>query len=98
VSSSITLSSILALAPELALLILAAFVLLYDRALKPENRRNLALIGAWGTFVVLLGVVGLWLFFSEPGPEPIILWGGMFRHDLVTLVFRVMFLLALISS
>ena len=97
-SSSITLSSILALTPELALLILAAFVLMYDRALKPDNRRSLALIGAWGSFVVLLGVVGLWFFFGEPGPEPVVLWGGMFRHDLVTLVFRVMFLLALMLT
>jgi len=98
VSSQITLNSILALTPELALLILATVVLLYDRALKPEQRRNMGLITAWGAFIILLGTVALWLFLDEPAQQPEIFWGGMIRSDEVTLVFRIMFLLALMVT
>ncbi len=97
-SSQITLNSILALTPELALLILATVVLLYDRALKPEQRRNMGLITAWGAFIILLGTVALWLFLDEPAQQPEIFWGGMIRSDEVTLVFRIMFLLALMVT
>jgi NADH-quinone oxidoreductase subunit N len=98
-SSQITLSSVLALVPEIGLLILAVAIILYDRALKPAERRQLGVITAWGVLVVLLTTVGLWLFFEEPGTQPALLWGGMIRHDLITLVFRVMFLIAaLITS
>ncbi|MGW8319630.1 MAG: NADH-quinone oxidoreductase subunit N [Candidatus Promineifilaceae bacterium] len=97
-SSQITLNSILALTPELALLILATVVLLYDRALKPEQRRNMGLITAWGAFIILLGTVAIWLFLDEPAQQPEIFWGGMIRSDEVTLVFRIMFLLALMVT
>jgi NADH-quinone oxidoreductase subunit N len=98
VSSEITLSSVLALVPEMSLLVLAVVVLLYDRALKPDQRRNIGLISAWGSFVILLITFALWLFFDEPGPRSQLMWGGMISHDLMTLVFRVMFLLALMVT
>lgn len=96
--TQITLSSILAIGPEIALLILAIIVLLYDKALKPTERRSLGLIMAWGSFVTLILMLALWLFFDEPSQEPASFWGGMIRFDLVSLVFRVMFLLALIVT
>ncbi|MCI0576851.1 MAG: NADH-quinone oxidoreductase subunit N [Chloroflexi bacterium] len=93
--SQITLSSVLALTPEIGLLILAVLVLLVDRGLQPGERRRLGLWTAWGSLVILLATFGLWLFFNEPGDQPQLIWGGMIRHDGVTLVFRVMFLIAL---
>ena len=97
-SSSITLESVLALAPELGLLILALIVLMVERIYKPEERRNLGLITAWGTFIILLGTLALWAFFDQPGAEPVSYWGGMIRHDMVSFVFRVMFLIVLLVT
>ena len=93
-SSQITLTSVLALVPELCLLVLAIVIIFYDRALKPAERRRLGVITGWGVLVVLLVTFGLWLFLNEPSNQPVLLWGGMIRHDLITLVFRVMFLVA----
>ena len=97
-SSSITLESVLAISPEIALVVLAILVLFFDRAVKPSERRSLGLLTAWGGLIILLGTVALWLFFDQPNTEPIMYWGGMIRQDLVTLVFRVMFLIALVIT
>jgi NADH-quinone oxidoreductase subunit N len=96
--SSITLESVLALAPEIGLLILAIMVLLFEKGFRPENRRGLGILSAWGTFIILLVTVGLWLFFDQPSMEPASYWGGMIRQDMVTLVFRVMFLIVLLTT
>jgi NADH-quinone oxidoreductase subunit N len=98
VSSAITLESVLAISPEIGLVILAILVLFFDRAVKPSERRSLGLLTAWGGFVILLGTLALWYFFDQPSIEPVMYWGGMIRQDLVTLVFRVMFLIALIMT
>ena len=100
-SPTITLDWVLALVPELSLLILLAIVLFYDRLIKPEDRRRIGLLTAWGAFITLLLTMGLWLGLDQPnnltGTSEII-WGGMIRFDLVTLVFRVMFLVALMVT
>ncbi len=88
----------LAIAPELALIVLAILVLFFDRAVKPSQRRSLGLLTAWGGFIILLGTLALWYFLDQPDTEPILYWGGMIRQDLVTLVFRVMFLIALVIT
>ena len=97
-SSNITLSWWLAIVPEISLTVLLFIVLLYHRFVKPEDKRQIGIFTAWGAFVTLLITLGLWLFFAEPGVEPMLVWGGMIRHDLVTLVFRVMFLIALMIT
>ncbi len=97
-SSAITLESMLAIAPEIALVILAILVLFFDRAVKPGERRSLGLLTAWGSFIILLGTLALWYFLDQPSTQPILYWGGMIRQDLVTLVFRVIFLIALLIT
>jgi NADH-quinone oxidoreductase subunit N len=104
-SSNIPFEWFLALLPEICLVILIAVVLIYDRGLNPANRRNIGLISAWGAFIILLITVGAWFFLNSPNTsnlnDPIanlrssLYWGGMIRNDLITLVFRVMFLSAL---
>ena len=93
-----SLPEFLAIIPEISLVILIVAVLMYDRVLKPAERRRVGLLAAWGSVVILLITVGLWLIFREPDPSRTLvdslLWGGMIRNDLVTLVFRVMFLAA----
>jgi NADH-quinone oxidoreductase subunit N len=96
--NQITLSSVLALLPELGLLILMVAVLIYDRVLSETERRRAGLLTAWGTLVILLATVSLWLFRGEPTGGDVLIWGGMIRNDMVTLVFRVMFLIALIAT
>lgn len=93
-----TLAEVLALVPEISLIILIAVVLWYDRVLQPAERRRVGLLTAWGSAIILLLTVGVWVFFGQPNVDAALgdslLWGGMIRHDLITLVFRVMFLIA----
>ncbi len=101
-TSNITPSWVLALLPEIGLIVLLLIVLAYDRGLKPQERRRVGLVTAWGAFVVLLLTVGQWLLLAEPDTQATLsqslMWGGMIRHDLVTLVFRIMFLVALMIT
>ncbi len=96
--SSITLESVLALAPELCLLILAIVILFIDKAFKRDNQRGLGLTTAWGSFFILLITLGIWFFLDQPNAQPELYWGGMIRQDLVTLVFRIIFLIALLIT
>jgi NADH-quinone oxidoreductase subunit N len=99
VTASITPTWYLALLPEISLTILLFVVLLYDRNLPPDRRRQVGQFTAWGAFVILLLTLGQWIFFQVPDVtadlQSSLIWGGMIRNDLVALVFRVMFLVAL---
>ncbi|MCP5099771.1 MAG: NADH-quinone oxidoreductase subunit N, partial [Chloroflexi bacterium] len=86
-----------ALLPEILLTVLLFTVQIYDRAAKPVERNRLGLVTAWGAFTILLITLGVWLLGNEPN-NPVLVWGGMIRHDLVALVFRVMFLTALMLT
>jgi NADH-quinone oxidoreductase subunit N len=102
VSPNIDVSWVAALAPVIALVILLFVVLAYDRFLKPEERRRVGSMTAWGGLVTLLIVLGLWFFLDLPNSqwtlEESLMWGGMIRFDMVSLVFTVMFLVALILT
>lgn len=97
-----TQSWALALVPEIGLVILLAAVLLYDRLVKPKERRRVGLLTAWGAFAILVTTLGLWIGTGEPNNATDMaanpLWGGMVRFDLVALVFSVMFLVALMLT
>ena len=101
-SPNITLSWVLALSPEIALLVVLFLVLIYERLFKPENPRQVGLFTAWGGAAVLLLTVVLYWLFREPDQvwtlNESVFWGGMIRHDLVTFVFRLMFFSALILT
>ncbi len=96
--SQITLDSILALAPELGLLILAILILFLDKVFKRGNQRGLGLTTAWGAFIILLVTLGIWFFLDQPNAQPQMYWGGMIRQDLVTLIFRIIFLVVLLVT
>jgi NADH:ubiquinone oxidoreductase subunit 2 (subunit N) len=99
VSPNLDSTWVAALAPEIGLTILLVLVLAYDRFLKPEDRRRVGMMTAWGAFITLLVVLGLWLFFDMPNSQWTLnesqMWGGMIRFDMVSLVFTVIFLSAL---
>ena len=98
-SPNITLSWVLALAPEIALLVILFCVLIYEKLFKPSNPRQVGLFTAWGGLAVLLLTAALFWLFRQPdrlwGVSESVFWGGMIRNDLVTFVFRLMFFSAL---
>jgi len=97
-----TLSWYLALLPEIALTLLLFAIQIYSRILPSDKQRNVGLMTAWGALIILLTTLGLWFFAGEPtiqsNPDEYLIWGGMIRHDLITLVFRVIFLAALMLT
>lgn len=79
---------ILALLPELGLLVLAGLVLGADLLFRHKRDRDLGLL----TFGGLLVVAGLTLVFTRPNLVPELVFGGMLRMDWATYVFRLIFL------
>ena len=86
-------TSYLAILPEVILIVLAAVVLVYGRHPKGDVKRNVGLMTAWGALAALAVTIGIW-WLGVPGPQPTSIWGGLFRNDLVTMVFRVLFISA----
>ena len=101
-SPNITPSWVLALAPEIGLLVVLFCVLIFEKLFKPSNPRQVGLFTAWGGVAVLLLTAALFWLFQEPNRlwtlSESVFWGGMMRNDLVTFVFRLMFLSALILT
>lgn len=91
----------LALLPEIALVLMIIVIFAYERRLAPEDRRQLGLVSAWGSFIILLATLAAWFFAGVPNLDnsgslnDTLIWGGMIRNDGFTLVFRAMFLIAL---
>ena len=65
-SPNITLSWVLALAPEIGLLVVLFMVLVFDKLFKPADRRQVGLFTAWGALAVLLLTIGLYWLFDQP--------------------------------
>lgn len=86
----IELPMILAILPEILLVVLGAVVLLVDLALPAERKTNLG----WVTAVGLVLIMVVSLLAGLPGVQPQTLWGGMVRHDWLGFVFKMMFLTA----
>jgi len=81
---------ILAVLPEILLLVLALVVLALDLSLRDEQRSSLGWITAGGLLVTIL----ISLAVGRPGAEPRFVWGGMLRHDWLGFIFKMMFLFA----
>jgi NADH-quinone oxidoreductase subunit N len=76
---------------------------IYSRVLPADKQRSVGLMTAWGAFVILIITLGLWWFGGIPGDpntpwQETLIWGGMLRNDWITLVFRFMFLVALMTT
>jgi NADH-quinone oxidoreductase subunit N len=83
-----TSDMILAILPEIGLLVLVGVVLVVDIFLRKENSRILG----WVTLVGLVVIALMSLLFSTPPAEPQLIWGGMLRADSAGFVFRLIFL------
>ena len=81
-------SMVLAILPEILILVLGLVLLGIDLVL-PEERRSVL---GWVTAVGLGLIAALALVVSRPGSEPQLIFGGMLRHDWLGFVFKIMFL------
>ncbi len=88
VTGEFTTTMLLAILPEIGLVVLAGIVLVLDLAWRDMRCRNLG----WFTAAGLVLVGGLSLAFAQPGAEPTLIWGGMLRLDMAGFVFRMLFL------
>ena len=79
---------ILAILPEIGLLVLTAVLMALDLIWHSERRRMLGWVTAAGSLVI----IGLSVAFSRPVNGPVLVWGGMLRFDDSTFVFRMIFL------
>jgi len=77
VFGTITTEMILAVLPEIALLVLVATVFIVDLILVEKQRGGLAWLTAAGLAVIFV----ITLLFSQPGAQGEQMWGGMLRHD-----------------
>ncbi len=83
-------SQVLAVLPELSLLVVALLVLGADLIWPESRKRQLGILAAVGVLVT----IGLTLAFARPSAEGAVVLGGMLRDDLFAFVFRLMFLVA----
>jgi len=80
---------IIAILPEILLIVLAILILTLDLVLPVASRRNLGWVTAGGLGLILI----LALIFSRPTGEALI-WGGMLAQDWLGFTFRMLFLFA----
>lgn len=82
--------NLLAIFPELLLLVLGVFLLVFDPFWKKENRRvNLGWLSAGGLFAIII----LSVIFARPS-ESISAFGGMIRYDGLAFIFKMLFIFA----
>lgn len=81
-------SMILAILPEITLLILGAIVLTLDLLWKGPSKRSLGWVTAGGLFIAAV----LAILFARPAGEPQLIFGGALRLDGTAFVFRLVFL------
>ena len=86
--SSYQISSVLAILPEIGLVVLAGVVLTMDAFLKDSRKHLMGLTTAVGSLLIILAA----LLYSQPSGE--LIWGGMVRDDMLAFVFRLVFIFA----
>ena len=88
---TINSTMILAILPEILLLVLAGLVLLFDATIWPDaegRRRNLGWLVAGGSVLILV----LSLILASPDGSNELVWGGMLRHDWMGFIFKMVFI------
>jgi NADH-quinone oxidoreductase subunit N len=81
---------ILAILPEILIIILAGFILVFDAIWKPEVKRGLGWMTAGGLLLVMVVA----LLFARPQTEDRLIFGGMLRQDWLSFAFILLFIFA----
>jgi NADH-quinone oxidoreductase subunit N len=81
---------VLAILPEILLVVLAGLILACDAMWKPEIKRNLG----WLTAAGLLAVMIISLFVATPPGQGRLIFGGMIRQDWLSFAFSILFMFA----
>jgi len=85
-----TPSMMLAILPEITLLVLAGLLLLVDAVWRKSAQRSLGWLTAAGLMVVMM----LAVIFSKPDASQGLIFGGMLRHDWPAFTFKILLLFA----
>src|SRR3990172_4165565 len=86
----VTTVTLLAILPEILLVVLASLVMGLDLLFPALRKRGLGLTTAWGFGLILIVA----LIFSRPGGANALIFGGMLRNDFIAFTFRALFLFA----
>ncbi len=85
---------ILAILPEILLLVLGGLVMFFDAIWPEKQRRGLGWLTAGG--LALVFVLSLALAFPRGGGE--LLWGGMVRYDAMGFAFKMLFIFGAMAT
>lgn len=85
---NIDTAMVLAILPEILLLVLAALLMLLDLLWDEERRRFLGWVSAGGLVLILVASLAV----SRPGDESARVWGGMLLDDWLGFVFKMLFI------
>lgn len=83
-------SMVLAVLPQILLVVLAGVVLAYDAIRKPENKCSLGWLVATGLLVIII----FSFLFSTPTSQGRLIFGGMLRQDWLGFAFTILFMFA----
>ncbi len=83
-------SMVLAILPEILLVVLAGMVVAFDAIWKPETKRILGYLTAGGLLVIMV----LSFLFAAPQDQGQIIFGGMLRNDWLGFAFNILFMFA----
>lgn len=75
---------IFAILPEVLILVLIGFLLIFDLLWREENKRGLGWVAAGGLMLIL----GISLIIARPELSPQLVWGGMLRFDWLGSIFK----------
>jgi NADH-quinone oxidoreductase subunit N len=81
---------LIAILPEISLLVLAGIILVFDMIARPSARRTLGWLTGLGLAAVLVEA----LLLSRPDASQGLIFGGMLRHDWTAFSFKIIFLFA----
>jgi NADH-quinone oxidoreductase subunit N len=84
----VTVENVVAILPEILILVLAAFVLLFDALWSEDRHRSLGWLTAGG----LMFIFAVCIAVAHPGNNPRLAFGGMVRFDWLGFVFEMAFL------
>lgn len=79
---------LLAVFPEIAIIVLAACILIFDVIWKPQKRRTLGWVTSGGLLLILI----LSLIVARPSNEVRLVFGGMLTHDWLSFALKMLFL------